>query len=137
MTVLALGALVLALMIGLGRRPLASRAAWRLLGRGLAVAAVAGAAFAAARGEWLGGAMLIAAAIWLAAGARGPKPPSTAGGLAEAAAILGVAESADRGQIEAAYRRLIMRVHPDQGGAPGLAAELNRAREIMLAARPR
>jgi curved DNA-binding protein CbpA len=57
--------------------------------------------------------------------------------LADAAAMLGVAESADVQTIEAAYRRLMFRVHPDQGGAPGLAAQLNAARAAMLAVRKR
>jgi curved DNA-binding protein CbpA len=58
-------------------------------------------------------------------------------GLAEAASMLGVAESADAQTIEAAYRRLMFRVHPDQGGAAGLAAQLNAARAAMLAAKGR
>jgi curved DNA-binding protein CbpA len=50
----------------------------------------------------------------------------------DAAAMLGVAESASREEIDAAYRRLMRRVHPDQGGAPGLAAQLNAARAVLL-----
>jgi curved DNA-binding protein CbpA len=56
-------------------------------------------------------------------------------GLAEAAAMLGVAENADARTIDAAYRRLMFRVHPDRGGAAGLATQLNAARAAMLAAR--
>ena len=41
---------------------------------------------------------------------------------------------ASRGEIEAAFRRLIQRVHPDRGGAPGLAAKLNAARAVLLKA---
>ncbi len=51
---------------------------------------------------------------------------------AHAASILGVAETAGRAEIEAAYRRLMLRVHPDQGGAAGLAAQLNAARDVMV-----
>jgi curved DNA-binding protein CbpA len=51
---------------------------------------------------------------------------------AEAASMLGVAETAGRQEIEAAYRRLMFRVHPDQGGAAGLAAQLNTARSVLL-----
>jgi len=53
---------------------------------------------------------------------------------AEAASMLGVSETASRGEIEAAFRRLIQRVHPDRGGAPGLAAKLNAARAVLLKA---
>jgi hypothetical protein len=136
MIVLALGALVLALLIGLGRRPLAARTAWRALTLALAAAVTAGALVAAIRGEWLGAVMLIGAAIWVGRSAQSPKTPTPgARELAEAAAMLGVAETASRAEIEAAFRRLMLRVHPDQGGAPGLAVQLNRARDIMLAAR--
>ncbi len=46
--------------------------------------------------------------------------------------MLGVAPGAGRDEIEAAYRRLMLRVHPDKGGAPGLAAQLNAARAALL-----
>ena len=52
--------------------------------------------------------------------------------LAEARAMLGVSDSAGREEIEAAYRRLMKRVHPDHGGAPGLAIQLNAARARLL-----
>lgn len=46
--------------------------------------------------------------------------------------MLGVAETASPEEIEAAYRRLMFRVHPDQGGAAGLAAQINAARSVLL-----
>ena len=51
---------------------------------------------------------------------------------ADAASMLGVPETARREEVEAAYRRLMLRVHPDTGGAAGLAAQLNAAREVLL-----
>ena len=101
---------------------------------GMAVAAVVGGVVAGARGDWLGGAMLIAAAAWLASSARPARRAAAPAdpGLAEAASMLGVSHDASRSEIEAAYRRLMLRVHPDKGGAPGLAAQLNRAREVLL-----
>jgi curved DNA-binding protein CbpA len=42
--------------------------------------------------------------------------------------MLGVDDEAGPDEIEAAYRRLMRRVHPDVGGAAGLAAQLNAAR---------
>jgi len=49
----------------------------------------------------------------------------------EAREMLGVDDKAGSEEIEAAYRRLIRRVHPDLGGAVGLAAQLNAARSRL------
>jgi hypothetical protein len=133
MIYLALGVLALALLIGLGRRSLGGRSAWRLLTLAMATATVFGAVFTGARGDWLGALILVAAAAWLGSAARPVKLPPDVPSRRDAAAMLGVAEDASRADIEAAYRRLMLRVHPDQGGAPGLAAQLNRARDVMLA----
>ena len=64
-----------------------------------------------------------------ARGAASP-PPRSAVEMSEreARAMLGVDDHAGAEEIEAAYRRLIRRVHPDLGGAAGLAAQLNAAR---------
>lgn len=51
----------------------------------------------------------------------------------EARALLGVRESDDAETIRAAHRRLIARVHPDQGGTPELARRTNMARDVLLA----
>ena len=50
----------------------------------------------------------------------------------EAYAVLGLPAGATRDEIQLAYRRLIQRVHPDQGGSADLAARLNRARDVLL-----
>jgi len=50
----------------------------------------------------------------------------------EARGLLGVSPDATDEQIQAAYVRLMRRVHPDAGGAPGLAAQLNAARDTLL-----
>lgn len=50
----------------------------------------------------------------------------------EAYAVLGLSAGATRDEIQLAYRRLIQRVHPDQGGSADLAARLNRARDVLL-----
>jgi len=51
---------------------------------------------------------------------------------AEAYRVLGLQSGADRDEIQAAYRRLIQRVHPDQGGSSDLAARINQARDVLL-----
>lgn len=133
MIFLALGVLALAICVGVGRRRLMALAHGRLITLALAIAAAGAAAYDAARGGWIGGSILLTAAAWLATSSRTPNWRSTGGmGRAEAASMLGVAPGADREQIEAAYRRLMKRVHPDQGGAPGLAAQLNAARAALL-----
>ena len=47
--------------------------------------------------------------------------------------VLGLEPGASDAAIrEAAYHRLIASVHPDQGGSSFLAAQVNRAQEILL-----
>lgn len=137
MILVALAVLALAAIVGLGRRPLMARAKGRYAAFAMASLAIVAAAWDAVRGGWLGGSILATAALWLATSAGRPLVRRSARGmgLAEAAATLGVAENADAQAIEAAYRRLMFRVHPDRGGAVGLAAQLNAARAAMLAAR--
>lgn len=53
-------------------------------------------------------------------------------GRAEARALLGVGQDAAEADIRAAYARLIRLAHPDRGGTHGLAAQLNRARDVLL-----
>ncbi len=67
------------------------------------------------------------------AGGDAPPPPAIDFSEAEARQILGVDANADADAIRAAHRRLIQRLHPDRGGSPYLAAQINRAKELLLA----
>ena len=67
--------------------------------------------------------------------ASAPPPaqsPKQAMSRAEALDILGLEEGASEIDIEAAYKALIVKNHPDQGGTDWLAARLNEARDILL-----
>ena len=47
--------------------------------------------------------------------------------------VLGLKPPGSRDEVIDAHRRLINRVHPDRGGSSYLAAEINRAKDILLA----
>ncbi|MBI2235313.1 MAG: DnaJ domain-containing protein [Micavibrio aeruginosavorus] len=50
----------------------------------------------------------------------------------EALKILGLTEGASADDIHEAYKRLMLKVHPDQQGSAWMAAQLNAARDFLL-----
>lgn len=78
----------------------------------------------------------LALAWWKAKQPRAPQAAKARPGLpmsrSEAFEILSLPESATPEDIEEAYKRLMLKVHPDQRGSDWMAAKLNEARDLLL-----
>lgn len=72
----------------------------------------------------------VAALVWFLPQARTGLGPDMK--VEEARALLGLGATATAEDIRAAHRRRISDAHPDRGGAPGAAARLNAARDLLL-----
>jgi len=132
---LALAAIAVWALVRLGRqteRP--GRGHWRVAATVLGAVLLAGAVLAGSRGAWVAAACLSGAGLWflIASRQRPPAPRSEGITAAEARSLLGVGPDASRAEINAAWKRLMARAHPDQGGTEGLAARLNAARDRLL-----
>ena len=57
---------------------------------------------------------------------------SSAMGRSEALAMLGLNDDATKEDIITAHRKLIQKLHPDRGGNDYLAAQINRAKDLLL-----
>jgi hypothetical protein len=135
MLALALGLAALAVFVFIGRRARGSRRDRQGLAVLFSIVAAAGAIAVVLRGAWLVGLALIGLSVWLGLGGGGPVPRSSRPSEmqpSEARAILGVGPEASAAEIEAAWRRLMLRTHPDHGGSAGLAAQLNAARACLI-----
>jgi hypothetical protein len=62
-----------------------------------------------------------------------PPPTASPMSVAEARAVLELSDHADIAAIQQAHRRLIAVLHPDKGGSASLAAQVNQARDVLLA----
>ena len=135
---LALAAIAVWALVRLGRqseRP--GRGQWRIAATLLGAVMLAGGVLAASHGAWLAAAGLVGAGFYLILSSRirtavGKAMRPDIIGDAEARAILGVPADASPEAINAAWRRLMGRAHPDQGGTEGLAARVNAARDRLL-----
>ena len=110
------------------------RGQWRVAATLISAAMLAGGALVLSKGAWISGGALVGAALWLTVSSRirsAPAKHETLGDV-EARSILGVGVDATPEAINAAWRRLMGRAHPDQGGTEGLAARLNAARDRLL-----
>ena len=132
---LVLAGIVVWALIRLGRQTEGPRRGqWRVAATLISAALIAGGALALAKGTWILGGGLVAAGLWMVLSSRIRTVPPRPDGLSvsEAASLLGVPADAAPEAVNSAWRRLMGRAHPDQGGTEGLAARLNAARDRLL-----
>ncbi|QTC93116.1 J domain-containing protein [Brevundimonas goettingensis] len=139
---LALAAIAVWALVRLGRQSeKPGRGQWRIAATVLGAVLLAGAVLAGSHGAWLATAGMVGAGLYLIFSSRiranlqraAPKAARPeALSEAEARSILGVGPTATKVEINEAWRRLMGRAHPDQGGTEGLAARVNSARDRLL-----
>ena len=64
--------------------------------------------------------------------ARAPRGGKIRMSREEAYEVLGLKKEASEDKVRAAHRKLMMKVHPDQGGSDYLAARINEAKDVLL-----
>jgi len=101
----------------------------------IAVCSAAAGIFVALRGSWQIGLPMILPAVWLFVREES-RPRGRVANMMEpdeARRVLDVPPGADEQRIREAHRRLVAKVHPDQGGTAELAMRVNIARDVLLA----
>ncbi|KQY75129.1 molecular chaperone DnaJ [Brevundimonas sp. Root1423] len=132
---LALAAIAVWALVRLGRQSEGrGRGQWRVAATLFSAVMLAGGVLLASRGAWVPAVGLIGASLWLTIASRQRSVPPRSDAISdkEARAILGVSADATVQDINAAWKRLMGRAHPDQGGTEGLASRLNAARDRLL-----
>ena len=132
---LVLAAVAVWALIRLGRQgERAGRGQWRVTATLFSAVMIGGGVLALVKGGWLLGSGLVGAGLWLTLASRHRPLPLRAEGMtdSEARALLGVSAAATKAEINTAWKRLMARAHPDQGGTQGLAARVNAARDHLL-----
>lgn len=132
---LALAAIAVWALVRLGRQTeRRGQGHWRVTATLFSAVLIGGAVLLAARGSWVAAAALAGAGLWLTVSSRQRDlaPRTEAMSAAEARSLLGVSADATRQEINTAWKRLMARAHPDQGGTEGLASRLNAARDRLL-----
>ncbi|MFP5456637.1 MAG: J domain-containing protein [Alphaproteobacteria bacterium] len=104
----------------------------------MAALSALGGAMLLTKGAWMVALPMFLPVIWLfmqpaAASGGGAPTPLPAMDGDEARRVLDLPPGADADAVRAAHRRLVARVHPDQGGSAELTGRVNAARDILLA----
>jgi hypothetical protein len=138
MFIFAAGLVLLVFLVWLGRGGRVLGRDFRLASALFAGVAALGAVVAGLRGGWPEAVVLIGLSAYLGQAAKGGRVGAQRAvgkgrmTCRQARSILGVGEGVTRAEIEEAYRRLMLRAHPDLGGSTGLAAQINAARDCLL-----
>lgn len=73
---------------------------------------------------------------WREQGGAGPRAAASPAGAVmtseEAYRILGLQPGATSDEVKEAHRRLMLKLHPDQGGSDYLASKINQAKDLLL-----
>jgi hypothetical protein len=135
---LALGVALFALLVWVGRQPVGLSSGARLAAALFSALAAVGAVVSGMRGGWVASLILVGLSAWLGHRARrtiraARETTDGAMSLDNARRVLGVDATADRAAIERAYRNRMRGSHPDQGGTDAMAAQINAARDRLIA----
>lgn len=60
------------------------------------------------------------------------RPNSAAMSEEEALSVLGLQRGCSKKEIDQAYKKMMLKCHPDQGGSEEMAVKINQARDVLL-----